>query len=65
MIVSEPSPCAGKNARRSLAADYPILFVVTVPEVITLGIFDAFTPKSSRKGYKDVPAILKCCLFTF
>jgi hypothetical protein len=40
-----------------LAADYPILFIITMPEVIILGIPFIFIKGSSKKGSKDVPAI--------
>ncbi len=57
-LVSEPSPWA--CACRSLAADYPIPDVVTIPEVITLATRD-FHHELGSLGSKELPAIRRCC----
>jgi len=44
-----------------LDADYPILDVFTMPEVITLDIIISFPTISSNQGSKGVPAIEEFC----
>ncbi len=57
-LVSEPSPYA--LALRSLAADYPILYVFTIPEAINLAI-QPFRTELGSRGSKELPAIRQCC----
>ena len=43
----------------SLPADYPILIVVTMSEVITLPIVKSFLKTSRRLDSKEVPDIIR------